>query len=73
MKSCTHCIHAIWDKTKTGRLSPTGDGRCGKKLKPPKLPAAFFWFSAPKPVGGHINRREDLKEHCAFYDGGSHE
>jgi hypothetical protein len=33
------------------------------------LPQAFYWIgrSHPHPCGGHINRREELKDHCVYY------
>lgn len=72
MKNCTHCKYAQWDRTATGRLSPTGAGRCGYEYKLPPLPQAMYWgwsigTAGPKPAGGRINRREELKEHCAYW------
>jgi len=68
MKNCTDCIHAEWDRTKTGRLSPTGDGRCRFDYKPRPLPASMYWISGPSmPLGGHINRKEEFKHHCMYF------
>ena len=69
MKNCTDCKHALWYTTATGRLHPGGGGFCKYPYKIPALPAAFYWMSnrADAPLGGHINRREDLKNHCCYY------
>jgi hypothetical protein len=70
LKNCTGCSYAKWDRTKTGRLSPNGGGECTVKIKIPPLPACMYWFGrqAPKPHGGYINRKKELKEHCAYYN-----
>ena len=71
MKNCTGCKYAIWEKTKTGRLHPSGDGRCKYPYKLPKLPASMYWlYCLDRPEGGYINRRIDLKEHCVYYEEG---
>ena len=69
MKNCTDCKHALWETTATGRLHPCGSGRCQYPYKVPALPQAFYWMShrTPKPFGGNINRRTDLKDHCTYY------
>jgi len=68
MKTCKGCKYAEWDRTKTGRLSPTGDGKCKYKYKIPKLPASRYWIGGdPYPNGGFINRKEELKEHCIYW------
>jgi len=69
MKNCKDCKYAEWDKTTTGRLHPSGDGKCTYPFKVPKLPAAMYWIgrTVPEPSGGQINRRTDLKEHCTYY------
>lgn len=67
MKNCTHCIHAAWERTKTGKLHPSGDGRCTKTVQVPQLPQALYWLGEPKPCGGHINRRSELKDHCVYF------
>jgi len=68
MKNCTNCKHADWNKTASGRLHPSGDGRCAYPYKMPELPASMYWIrKAPAPHGGHINRRDDLKDHCAYF------
>lgn len=68
MKNCTDCKYADWDTAKNGRLHPSGDGQCKYPLRIPDLPQSMYWVgSAPKPCGGHINRRSDLKDHCAYF------
>ena len=72
MKNCVGCKHAEWDRAKTGRLSPTGYGRCEYSYKIPKLPASMYWRYRiePEPYGGLINRKEKFKEHCVYYEEG---
>lgn len=71
MKNCKGCIYAKWEKTKTGRLHPSGDGNCMFKIKIPELPVSMYWlFSKPRPTGGFINRHNGNREHCSMYDTG---
>jgi hypothetical protein len=72
MKSCTGGKYARWQKTKAGRLHPSGDGECTFKVKIPQLPASMYWIGRTDPVphGGHINRREDLEDHCVYFSTG---
>ena len=67
MKNCTECAYANWQRTKSGSLHPSGEGRCGKKIELPQLPKAFYWSSEPYLCGGYINRREELKDHCPYW------
>jgi hypothetical protein len=75
MKNCTECVHAEWKRTASGKLHPSGDGRCTKQIVIPPLPGAFGWGYAwssksgriPEPIGGEINRRQELKEHCPYW------
>lgn len=74
MKNCTKCKYAKWDRTKTGRLHPSGDGRCEYPYKMLELPASFYWVGPMssrgyiyKPSGGSINRQEELAHHCIYY------
>lgn len=67
MKSCIGCKFANWDKTKAGKLHPSGDGRCTYKYVPRPIPACMYWLSSPKPDGGRISRREEMKDHCVYY------
>jgi hypothetical protein len=45
MKNCTHCKHAVWDRTAKGKLMASGKGRCDWQLPFPKIPPAFFCVS----------------------------
>lgn len=69
MKNCTHCKYAEWRKTDAGKLHPSGDGRCLFEYKAPPIPAAFYYasMSPPRLVGGSINRRKELDDHCAYF------
>lgn len=67
MKDCTHCRYAEWKRTKSGKLHPSGDGRCKFPYGLPQLPASMYWIGMPTPSGGWINRREELKQHCPYY------
>ena len=67
MKNCTDCRYAKWERTKAGRLHPSGDGRCMYKYKVPPLPGSMYWRRNPSPYGGYINRKKELKEHCPYY------
>lgn len=70
MRNCTRCKYARWDRTGTGRLSPTGDGRCDYKYQTPELPPSMYWLGRlpPAPSGGAINRRTELTRHCPYYE-----
>ena len=69
MKSCLNCKYADWRRTGAGRLHPSGDGRCQYPWKTPPLPASMYWIQigGPMPAGGHISRKSELKEHCAYF------
>jgi hypothetical protein len=69
MKNCTDCKHAEWHRTAAGKLHPSGDGKCTYPFRLPPLPACMCWTwgSAPTPIGGSINRREELRDHCTYY------
>ena len=69
MKNCTHCKHAEWHRTAAGKLHPSGDGRCMCPWKMPPIPASMYWVSIiePKPCGGAINRKQELKDHCVYF------
>ncbi len=67
MKNCLKCKYAEWDRTKTNRLHPSGDGKCKYPYKVPQIPASMRWFNIPSPHGGFINRHEELREHCIYY------
>lgn len=68
MKTCTGCTWAVWKRTESGRLHPSGEGRCTAPIKIPLLPAAFYWITPPNPCGGFIRRRNtEFKDHCPYY------
>jgi len=68
LKTCNGCKFADWKKTDGGKLHPSGDGRCTYEYKVPELPACMYWINEQKPCGGRINRRVELKDHCAYYN-----
>ena len=69
MRDCTNCKWANWRRTASGKLHPSGSGRCGKAIKLPELPPSMYWYwiGNPTPVGGHINRREPLSRDCVYF------
>lgn len=67
MKNCTDCIHADWLRTEKGRLHPSGEGKCTKEVKLPKLPASKYYIEFVAVGGGAINRREERKENCVYW------
>ncbi len=69
MKSCLNCKYAHWQRTNAGKLHPSGDGGCAYPWKMPALPASMYWIgrSAPEPNGGHISRKDELKDHCVYF------
>lgn len=69
MKNCLNCKYAEWKRTEAGKLHPSGDGHCKYPWKIPQLPASMYWIarSAPSPCGGNISRRDELKDHCAYF------
>jgi hypothetical protein len=67
MKSCKDCKHASWVKTAAGKLHPNGAGLCLYSYNLPKLPASMHWLDRPVPVGGYINRRKELPDHCVYW------
>lgn len=69
MKSCLNCKYADWKRAEAGKLHPSGDGRCKYPWEMPQLPASMYWIgrTAPDPCGGHISRKGDLKQDCAYF------
>ena len=72
---CDKCKWANWNRTKTGRLHPDKSGRCTYKIAVPELPAAFDWGylsygrkTPIEPSGGYIERGEELKNNCVYYE-----
>jgi hypothetical protein len=67
MKNCTDCKYADWQRTATGRLHPSGDGKCTYKVEIPQLPACRVWLCPPSASYPFINRHRELKDHCPCY------
>ena len=69
MKTCKGCKYAVWERTRAGRLHPSGEGKCDWKYKPPPLPRAFYYLGGevPAPLGGYINRHEEFTDHCPYW------
>jgi len=67
MKNCTGCKHAEWDKTKSDKLHPSGNGNCRYTYKIPGLPQAFYFMDSPLVLGGRINRKKEFENHCIYY------
>ena len=69
MKNCNGCKYASWDKTKNGRLHPSGYGKCLFGFKIPPLPASWFYITKPNLGGsGIINRKTEFNDHCPYYN-----
>ena len=63
MKTCVGCKYAQWKTTVSGRLHPSGDGKCEYPYKVPELPASMYWsVYYPSPYGGDINRHKEVKD-----------
>ena len=75
MSDCTRCTFAEWKRTSSGRLHPSGDGRCTwNECANWRIPAAFYYADetdkrvAPAPCGGYINRRTpESASECACF------
>ena len=67
MKNCKNCKYADWQRTDAGKLHPSGAGRCSFVYKVAPLPASMYFLTAPRPLGGNINRREELNDHCTYF------
>jgi len=69
MKLCDKCKYAIWEFTKAGKLHPSRDGKCTYPYEIPALPQSMGFISKPWIGGGNIKRKEELKDHCVYYQG----
>jgi len=69
MKNCNDCKYSEWDKTKIGRLHPSGSGRCTYPFEVPALPQSMYWVgkNTPHPNGGQINRKHVFENNCVYY------
>lgn len=61
MKECLGCRYTEWKKTKSGRLHPSGDGRCKYQCNVPKLPTSMWWIGPIPRLGGAIPKKEGLR------------
>lgn len=73
MPDCTTCAYAEWQRTKAGRLHPSGAGKCTwDGWRKWELPKAFYYITygwmkvAPQPSGGCISRK-DPRSDCPCY------
>ena len=67
MKNCMGCKYAEWDKTKIGKLHPSGNGKCKYPYQIPDLPNSMYWIGTPNPLGGFIERKREYDKHCLYY------
>lgn len=67
MKSCKDCGYANWYRTSSGKLHPSGDGKCEFKWKLPPIPQAFYLLKSNSLCGGYISRKKELNDHCAYF------
>lgn len=71
---CLTCKYAEWNRTKAGRIHPSGDGWCRAPIPDFQIPAAFHWRGdhlGYKPYsGGQIERRPMWMVHaeCSFHE-----
>jgi hypothetical protein len=69
MKRCLECKYAEWDKTITGGLHPSGNGKCKYNYCVPVLPQSMYWCGGdPKTSGGFISRKKELDDHCVYFN-----
>jgi hypothetical protein len=67
MKTCVGCKYAKWDRTKSGRLHPSGLGECLYEFKLPKIPVCIKSNAFSTVIKLSINRRRSNDDHCAYY------
>jgi len=69
MGSYKGCKYADRERTKAGRLYPTGDGTCIFYVKMPALPNSMYWLlgAGPSFYGGSINRYQEYKTDCPYW------
>lgn len=61
MNTCINCRFAKWDRTESGRLSPSGSGRCIWQMPQIKVPKAMYHHAPLKPSGGYIDRHDPAR------------
>lgn len=64
---CTECKHAVWERTKAGRLHPSGDGECTFEVEV-RLPKAKYLIGGLALGGGLVNRRSDKWTECPCFE-----
>ena len=69
MKTCNGCKYAMWKKTKTGSLCPSGIGTCEYRYKIPSLPKSMYFVASPGIVKSAISRHVEFTDHCVYYEG----
>lgn len=62
---CLTCQFAYWQKTKSGKLHPSGNGRCTFEPRIP-IPEAKKWVWELSLSYGFINRKEEVHD-CKCY------
>lgn len=73
MSGCLTCKYADWQKTASGRLHPSGDGRCTWKMPEIKIPASMYFghyamSRTPSIAGGYISRHRGVIHECPTYE-----
>ena len=69
MKTCIGCKYADWNKTKSGRLHPSGEGQCRHDYQLPPLPNSRYWLqSGLVALGGYIERGKVYITDCPYYE-----
>ncbi len=64
MNNCLNCGYANWERTKSGSLHPSGNGKCVWEMPVIDIPVSFYYIGhvvrqtvvAPDG-GGFINRK----------------
>ena len=68
---CMTCQFANWRKTASGKMHPTGEGKCTYALSEMIIPASYYWIGfrekGPMPSGGRIDRRAPFSRRCPTY------
>lgn len=70
MSVCVGCLYARWGRTKSGRLHPSGDGKCMHPLADAaavrsSLPVAVAKTAAILMPYPWISRKKTLNDYCA--------
>jgi len=57
MNTCLNCRFAEWERTKTGRLHPSGEGECMYRPPQPVLPEPVYCLVKPLYRSACLSRR----------------